>query len=519
MANYSINRIDYSPESAQALAQLLQIKAAKRGEPYRYFIQTFGCQQNESDSEKLAGMLEEIGFTPVSGYEQADLVLINTCSIRENADQRLFGHLGELKALRREKPDLVVGVCGCLPTQDQQREKIKKSFSYVNLLLGPQNLQDLPQLLLSLYQGEKKRAESVSQDNIVCEELPLSRTRSYRALVSIMYGCNNFCSYCMVPLSRARERSRQPQDILEECRKIAAAGIPEVMLLGQNVNSWGFDFPGQGRKPSRDILAYDTSTIAFLESIRRGENRDKITSFPRLLTAISALPGIRSVRYMSPHPRDFDGEMLAALKVSPEIENHIHLPAQSGSDKVLQVMNRHHTRQQYLNLVDGLRRVRPDISITTDIIVGFPTEEEEDFQDTLNLVNEVRFAGAFTFIYSPRPGTPATELTPVDAATQHDRFDRLSRLIDDYSLKEHTAIVGTKRSVLLEGCSKQNPRILTGRDREFHLINIQIPPEINLPEDAQDEQGNLNSSFFEGRFAEVLIKTAKIHSLEADYLG
>lgn len=519
MANYNVERISYNSESdaSRYIQNYLNNLALEQGAWPKYFIQTFGCQQNESDSEKLSGILEGLGYAPGISYEDADLILINTCSIRENADQRLFGHLGELKAMQGKKPHIKIAVCGCLPTQEEQNLKIRRSFSNVNLLFGPQDIHRLPQLLQKMYQ-RKKLLNAVTMENVVCEDIPVRRERKFRALVSIMYGCNNFCTYCMVPAARERERSRYWQDILAECREIADSGTAEVMLLGQNVNAWGFDFKESAAR-SVPSLEFSDKDLKLLSTLREGNFEGvEINSFPRLLAAIASIPGIKTIRYMSPHPRDFGGEMLAALKVVPEIENHIHLPLQSGSDKVLEKMNRHYSSTHYLELVKAIRKVREDISITTDIMVGFPTETEEDFEETLKLCREAKFAAAFSFIYSERPGTVAANWEQIPLEIRHQRFDRLLELLQDLTLKENESLVGTKRLVLIEGCSKQDNRVLSARDSEFHLINITAFPENSLPSEAYTESGELNSRYFEARFALVEIEKARPYSVEAKLL-
>lgn len=519
MANYNVERIAYhtDSEASQYIQRYLNDLALQQGAWPKYYIQTFGCQQNESDSEKLSGILENLGYAPGTSYEDADLILINTCSIRENADQRLFGHLGELKVLQEKKAHLKIAVCGCLPTQEEQNAKIRRSFSNVNLLFGPQDIHRLPELLKEMYQ-RKKLLNAVSKENVVVEEIPVSRERKFRALVSIMYGCNNFCTYCMVPAARERERSRYWQDILAECQEIADSGTPEVMLLGQNVNAWGFDFkPSKARElPS---LEYTEEDLKRLAALREGKFEDiEINTFPRLLAAIASIPGIKTIRYMSPHPRDFGGEMLAALKVVPEIENHIHLPLQAGSDKVLKKMNRHYSAAHYLALVKAIRKAREDISITTDIMVGFPTETEEDFEETLRLCREAEFSAAFSFIYSERPGTVAAKWEQIPLEIRHQRFDRLLELLQELTLRENESLVGTKRLVLIEGCSKQDAKVLSARDSEFHLINICSFAEDTLAAEAFAKGEDLNSAYFEARFAIVEIEKARPYSVEAKLL-
>lgn len=517
----SVNQIRYEqfdPEedSLSRLAELIEAERVSRGRSHFYYVNTFGCQQNENDSEKIKGILEAAGYLPSDSYENADLVLINTCSIRENADQRLFGHLGFLKTLREKKPGLICGVCGCLPTQEEQAAKIKRSYSFVQLLFGPADIGRLPRLLLRVLEGEK-RAYGISRENTVTEGMPILRERKFRALVSIMYGCNNFCTYCMVPFARGRERSRKAEDILAECRQVAAAGIPEVMLLGQNVNAWGFDLFSR-RKNAAAGLDCSPEASRNLEAIREGGQRE-IVSFAQLLTAIAAIPGIETVRYMSSHPRDFDGELIRALELSPEIENHLHLPMQSGSDSVLRRMNRHYDCERFREIVRRVRMVRPALSLTTDIIVGFPGEREEDFADTLRLVEEMKFESAFTFIYSPRPGTPAAAWEQLPSAIQHERFDRLLEVQNRLSLQAHQSILGTERRLLIEGISRGDSEVLTGRDSEFHLINVTIRDGFASAEPLRGRDGRLNEKEWEGRYVTARITEAKTYSLEAELLS
>lgn len=511
----TVSREHYDSQNKDSVACRLTVlaKSQELGRPLRAFVRTFGCQQNENDSEKLRGILGDLGYLEADGYEDADLVLINTCSIRENADQRLFGHLGELKALKESRrKNLICGVCGCLPTQKEQAEKIRRSYAFVNLLFGPADIQKLPSLLLKVYAGQK-RINAVSEENSICEGLPLKRERKYRGLVSIMYGCNNFCTYCVVPYTRGRERSREAASILQECQQLAGEGIPEVMLLGQNVNAWGFDlFP---RKKEAGNLQGSPELTARIRDLSRGKI-DEPQNFAELLAVLGGQSGLRRLRYMSPHPRDFDASMITALAEIPQIENHIHLPLQSGSDRILKAMNRHYDSARYRELVCAIREVRPDISLSTDIIVGFPGESNEDFEQTLELVEELRFESAFMFIYSPRPGTAAAKMEQVPPELQHERFDRLAALQAKLSLEAHTALVDSRREVLVEGVSHGDPQVLSGRDSEFHLINIHLNEEMKASLNHNREEGLLAD--YEGRFAEVLIRQAKTYSLEADLL-
>lgn len=492
--------------------------------PIYYHVRTFGCQQNESDSEKIRGLLEESGLQPASDYSQADLVLINTCSIRENADQRLFGHLGELKTLRSAKPSLLIGVCGCLPTQPVQRQKIRESYPFVHLLFGPSDIGRLPQLLTDLLKG-KKHVEAVSETAGICEDLPTIRERRDRALCSIMYGCNNFCTYCVVPHTRGREKSRSATSILWEAWLIAQNDIPEIMLLGQNVNAWGFDLFPKQKRDFHDLIPSESDTEA-LKAIRQqisveihqkaqSGNQDQwsqwidsmqLTNLGRLMAAISGIPGIQRIRYMSPHPRDVDKDFIAALAVIPEVENHIHLPLQSGSNAILKAMNRHYDREQFETVVTQIRKVRPEIALTTDIIVAFPGETEEDFQETLDLVEKLRFEKAFTFIYSPRPGTPAAQRIEdfIPSEQAHHRFDRLTLVLNQLSLEAHQALLHTLRPVIIEGVSRNDITTVACRDSEFHLINVPIPV------DTDPEMGGISA----GQQRMVKITEAKTFSLE-----
>lgn len=517
------------------LSSLLSARVQQKGAPLRALVRTFGCQQNENDSEKIRGLLRLLGFQPAADYRSADLVLLNTCSIRENADERLFGHLGKLKELRATDPLRIVGVCGCLPTQPAQRQKILNSFSYVHLLFGPGDIAVLPQLLLRVLQGEKQ-VSSFSGENTVCENLPMVRARRDRALVTIMYGCNNFCSYCVVPHTRGRERSRTAADILQEVHSVADAGISEVMLLGQNVNAWGFDLRHEAKNSQAPLLVSEAllkahgqlrqDLPALLE--KRQDPQDlsaeevvnrRVRNFGDLLTAVAAVPGIRRVRSLSPHPRDVDASMLAALMVSPEIEDHLHLPLQSGSDRILKAMNRHYSRDRYRQVVAALRQARPGISLTTDLIVAFPGETDEDFQETLDLVEEIGYENAFLFIFSPRPGTPAARMEGVPDAVAHARFERLQNCLEEQSLRAHRDCLEREEEVLIEGVSRHQPNVLTARDHAFRLINLPVTPGDPHFQWQDAEQQLLDEAAYVGKWKRVRITDAKIYSLEGVCLG
>lgn len=469
-----------------------------------YHIITFGCQQNENDSEIIAGILQEAGLSSTSDPRNADLVILNTCSVRENADDRLFGHLGMMKNLRRDRPGILIGICGCMMTQDVHTARVRKSYPFVDLMFGPQDIHRLPGLLCErLFEGRKAYA-SGGADRIA-EDLPVVRARRFRALVSIMYGCNNFCAYCIVPYTRGRERSRNPARVLAEIRKLVADGYKEVLLLGQNVNSYGHDLD-RGRAADADIDDAGYSDAA--EPMVADSHWD----FPRLLEAIARIPGLYRVRFMTSHPKDLSDRLIEVIAAHPNIERHLHLPLQSGSNRVLAQMNRRYTREQYLGVVERVRRLMPDIALSTDIIVGFPGETDEDFQDTLDLMADVRFDSAFTFQYSRRAGTPAADREDqVTPEAVKARFGRLLELQNAHSLAANSAMVGKTVEVLIEGASETSPDILTGRGSDFRLINFPRMTEPNANADADADRPDL-----EGRLARVRITRAKTFSLEGE---
>ncbi|HHU54178.1 MAG TPA: tRNA (N6-isopentenyl adenosine(37)-C2)-methylthiotransferase MiaB [Clostridiaceae bacterium] len=463
----------------------------EKGQQPAYYIQTFGCQQNENDSEIIAGIMDASGFVLVDNYETADISIINTCSIRENADTRLFGHLGILKTLQQQNPQRFTIICGCMMTQGQHIAKIKKSFSFVNLIFGPHDIFRLPQLLFDSLTN-RKRVIAVSDKNLMVEQehLPITRSRKFRALVSIMYGCNNFCTFCIVPYTRGRELSRSFKSIYQEIADLVKDGYTEIMLLGQNVNAWGKDFRGIIEGPK---------------------------NFAELLEATAQIDGLKRIRYMSPNPRDIDQQLIDIIGKYQNIEPHMHLPLQSGSDRILKLMRRRHNRARYLEIVEQLRKARPEISLTTDIIVGFPGETEQDFADTLDLMRQVKFDSAFTFIYSPREGTPAAEYKyDIDPQVITERFERLTELQNAHSLEANLKVIGKTTEVLLEGVSHGDPNILTGRTADFKLINLSISEEIkeSLPKDAFTMQNTFNGDFFEGKYCLVELINAKSFSIE-----
>ncbi|MBR6700692.1 MAG: tRNA (N6-isopentenyl adenosine(37)-C2)-methylthiotransferase MiaB [Firmicutes bacterium] len=404
---------------------------------------TFGCQMNEHDSEIMAGMLEEMGYRETEKRAEASIIVINTCSIRDNADKRFFGSLGQLKRLKRENPDLIVAVCGCMMQQQHIIDAIKQKYSWVDIVFGTHNLHCLPELINKVINDRQKIVDVWDEHRGVFEGLPSKRKYDFKALVNITYGCNNFCTYCIVPYTRGRERSRKPEDILSEVRELAADGVKEVMLLGQNVNSYG---------------------------IADGFDMD----FADLIYAINEIEGIERIRFMTSHPKDLSDKLIGAFRDCDKLANHIHLPVQAGSSKVLKRMNRRYTREDYLELIRKLREATDGtIAITTDIIVGFPGETEEDFSETLSLMEEVKYDSAFTFLYSIRKGTPAEKYEDqIPEEVKHERFNRLRDILDAGMADNNKKYEGRIEKVLVEGSSKTNIKTLTGRTESMKIVNF-----------------------------------------------
>lgn len=413
----------------------------------QYFITTFGCQMNVHDSEVLAGLLTSMGYSPASTIEEADLILLNTCCVRENAENRTFGHIGNLKTLKAAKPGLIIGVCGCMVQQPTEVEKIRNSYPYVDLVFGTHNLHQLPELIQKVKASGSRIIEVWDTDGRIYEGLPIKREEKFKAWVTIMYGCNNFCSYCIVPYVRGRERSRRPERILAEVEELAGDGVSEITLLGQNVNSYGKDFP------------------------------ERDWNFARLLRMIAQKTAVKRIRFQTSHPKDLSDELIEAMAAEPKICRHLHLPVQSGSTGVLKLMNRQYTKEQYEALAAKIKNRIPEIALTTDIIVGFPGEREEDFRDTLDLVRKVRYDGAFTFIYSPRIGTPAAKME--DPISEEEKKRRLAELIEvqnRISLEKNHAFIGVTTEVLVDGPSERNPEIWSGRNSQNKLIHFKPVP-------------------------------------------
>ena len=407
-----------------------------------YSIDTMGCQLNENDSNKYAGILESMGFKKADA-DIANLVMFNTCCVRENAENTLFGRLGFLKKRKEKEDDVYIAIVGCMTQQNHIIEKIKKSYKFVDIVLGTGNISMFPVKLYDVLFNHKKQLEYVDVGNQLEEEIPIIYQDKYKASVSIIYGCNNFCTYCIVPHVRGREMSRRPEDILKDIRKLASLGYKEVMLLGQNVNSYGNDF--------KDEL--------------QGYN------FPRLLKEVEKVDGIEIIRFMSPHPKDFKDELIDVIKNSKKISRQIHLPLQSGNSNVLKRMNRKYTKEQFLDIARKLKEADENISLSTDIIVGFPNETEEEFEDTLDVVNKVRFDQIYMFIYSKRNGTPAAKFEDVIPQEEKvQRLERLKKLYESYLPENNKKMIGKEYKVLVEGKSKNNDKLYSGRTSQNKVI-------------------------------------------------
>lgn len=410
-----------------------------------YNILTMGCQLNENDSEKIAGMLENMGYEQTDNIEKTNIFILNTCCVRENAEEKLFGKLGELKKIKQNNNG-IIAICGCMMQEKNMQEKLKQSYPYVDIIFGTHTLHKFPEDLYKVLIENKKINDILDIDGEIYEGLPIKRNSAQTASVTIMYGCNNFCTYCIVPYVRGRERSRKPEDIISEIKTLAQDGYKEVTLLGQNVNSY-----------------------------KGGENY----GFANLLRDIQKIEGIEIIKFISPHPKDFTDDVIQAIKECPKVSRLIHLPLQSGSTDVLKKMNRKYTKEQYLSLVDKIREAIPDVLFSTDIIVGFPEETEEDFEDTLDVVKKVNFEQVFMFIYSRRTGTPADRMkNQIPEEIKHIRFDRLKKLFEDQVEENIKKYVGTTQEILIEGTSKNNEKMLTGRTKSNKVVVLEGPKSL-----------------------------------------
>ena len=427
-----------SKNIADELEYIEKVRRINEGKNLKYHILTMGCQLNENDSEKICGMVEKMGYVLTNNVLNADLIIYNTCCVRENAEEKLFGKLGEVKKLKEAK-GTIIAIGGCMMQEQHIVDKIKKSYKY-DVIFGTHTLHQFPKDLYEAIIENKKITDILDIDGEIIEGLPIKRADNIRASVTIMNGCNNFCTYCIVPYVRGRERSRQPEDILKEIKGLAEQGYKEITLLGQNVNSY--------MRVERE----------------RGECRSEINSFAKLLRAVNEISGIEIVRFVSPHPKDFTDDVIEAIRDCDKVSKFIHLPLQSGSSRVLKAMNRRYTKEQYLGLVDKMKKAIPNVKFSTDIIVGFPGEDEADFEDTLDVVQKVRFEQIFMFIYSRRKGTPADRMdNQVPEEIKHKRFDRLKKLYEDILAENNKLYIGTTQRILIEGYSKTNDEFLTGR--------------------------------------------------------
>ncbi len=411
------------------------------GRPLTYCVTTFGCQMNARDSEKLTGILEEIGYVAAED-ENADFVIYNTCTVRENANLRVYGRLGVLHGYKKKNPGMTIALCGCMMQEPEVVEKIKKSYRFVDIIFGTHNIFKFAELIVRNFEERGMVIDIWKDTNEIVEDLPVERKYPFKSGVNIMFGCNNFCSYCIVPYVRGRERSRNPQDIIAEIKKLVADGVVEVMLLGQNVNSYG-------------------------------KNLETPITFAELLQEIEKIEGLERIRFMTSHPKDLSDELIEVMAHSKKICKHLHLPLQSGSSEILKVMNRRYDKEKYLALVDKIKTAIPDIGLTTDIIVGFPGETEEDFLETMDVVRKVRYDSAFTFIYSKRTGTPAAVMeNQVPEDVVKDRFDRLLKEVQTISQEMTARFEGTIQEVLVEEINDHNPKLVTGRMSNNHLVHF-----------------------------------------------
>ncbi len=419
----------------------------KLGRPLFSVVKTFGCQMNARDSEKLAGILEQIGYRMVDEETRADFVVYNTCTVRDNANQRVYGRLGALNHQKKANPYLKIALCGCMMQEAAVIEKIQKSYRFVDLIFGTHNIYKLAELLTASFSRKGMVVDIWQDTDKIVEDLPVERKYPFKSGINIMFGCDNYCSYCIVPYVRGKERSRQPEDIVREIRSLVDDGVAEVMLLGQNVNSYG-----------RNL-------------------KEEIT-FAGLLKRIEEIPGLKRIRFMTPHPKDLSDELIQVMKNSAKICRHLHLPMQSGSTRILEKMNREYTREEYLALAKKIRREIPDIALTTDIIVGFPTETHEDVEDTIDMVRQVGFDNAFTFIYSKRTGTPAAAMEQVPQEEVKKEFDRLLQVVQEVARERCKRLIGQVQEVLFEEINEQDQTMLTGRLSNNSTVHVKASPDL-----------------------------------------
>ena len=436
------NNTQESKIQLEYISKCTEIVKEKYEKEPAFYIQNAGCQMNSLQTETVAGIVKRMGYKEVFKEEEADVVIYNTCTVRENANLKIYGHLGHLKGIKKKKPEMKIVLFGCMMQEPEVIEKIHKDYSFVDLVFGTHNFHKFPELFYRSLNTEGQIIDVWKESDEIVEGMPADRKYSFKTGVNIMFGCNNFCSYCIVPYVRGREKSREPEAIVEEIKGLVADGVTEVMLLGQNVNSYG-------------------------------KTLEHPVTFSQLLKQVEAIEGLKRIRFMTSHPKDLSDELIRTMAESKKICHHLHLPMQSGSSRILKIMNRRYDKEKYLELVDKIREAVPDISLTTDIIVGFPGETEEDFQDTLDVVDKCNFDSAFTFIYSKRSGTPAAKMeNQVPEDVVKDRFDRLLALVQKKGRKESARFEGTVQEILVEEESKEKG-IFTGRTEYNLLVHFQ----------------------------------------------
>ena len=446
--NEKMRKYKILPESEMQkhLEYIKKVRAinAAVGEPKYAYIQTFGCQQNVADSEKIAGMCVSMGYKMCDEPANADIIVVNTCAIREHAEKKALSIIGQYKHLKAKKPSLIIAVCGCMVAQEHRRNDIKFRYPYVDFIFGASSLFRLPQLIVERVEKQKRLYCPEENEYLVAEGIPAERESTFKAWVSVMYGCNNFCTYCIVPYVRGRERSRRPEDIISEVRELVAAGYKDITLLGQNVNSYG-----------KDAKADDGSVYDFAD----------------LLSDIDKIEGDYYIRFMTSHPKDASRKLIDVIADSKHIAHQFHLPMQSGSDEILKRMNRHYDTKKYMETVEYMREKIPDVTISSDIIVGFPGETEEDFQGTLDMLSRVKFDMTYSFIYSPRKGTPAAEMeNQIDDKVKGERFDRLLALQNEIAYEKNQPLKDKVIKVLCDGRSKNNEGVFSGRSEGNKIV-------------------------------------------------
>ena len=427
--------------------QYVEEEAKNLGRSLTFCVTTFGCQMNARDSEKLRGILNQIGYEEAE-EDEADFVIYNTCTVRENANTRVYGRLGQLKPRKKQQPHMMIGLCGCMMQEPEVIAKLKKSYSFVDIIFGTHNIYKFAELICERYEAGKMVVDIWEDTDKIVEDLPNERKYAFKSGINIMFGCNNFCSYCIVPYVRGRERSRKPEAIIREIERLVKDGVSEVMLLGQNVNSYG-------------------------------KTLDKPITFAELLRRIEKIEGLKRILFMTSHPKDLSDELIEVMASSEKICKHLHLPVQSGSTRILKKMNRRYTKESYLELAEKIKKAVPDISLTTDIIVGFPGETEEDFQETLDVVRKVRYDSAFTFIYSKRTGTPAAAMEDqIPADVVKDRFDRLLSEVQSIASEVCAVHEGKDMEVLVESVSDHDASMVTGRMSNNLLVHFKGTKEM-----------------------------------------